>query len=192
MFSVVGDAPIRHRISGILFHPFISWCEETTMKTTIALALITASIIGAASGYAAQDEKKQSATKAGEMQRGSMGMMDEKQMAQMQGRMKQMQEQMDRMHKTKDPKERQKLMQEHMQTMNEGMNMMRGMGGGMMMGMMGGKPGGMGQGMMGGNGMSGADPKQRQDMMEKRMDMMQMMMEQMMQHQQMMEPAPAK
>jgi hypothetical protein len=160
------------------------------MKTSIALALTTALMVGAASGYAAQDEKKPSAGKPVQMQPGGMGMMDEKQTAQMQERMKQMQEQMDRIHKTRDPKERQKLMQEHMQTMNEGMKMMRGMGGGMMMGMMGGKPGGMGPGMMGGG--QGIDPKQRQDMMEKRMDMMQMMMEQMMQHQQMLQPVPAK
>ena len=56
------------------------------------------------------------------------------------------------------------------------------MGGGMMMGMMGGKPSGMGPGMMSGG--QGMDPKQREDMMEKRIDMMQ--------HQQMMQPAPAK
>jgi periplasmic protein CpxP/Spy len=43
-----------------------------------------------------------------------------------------------------------------------------------------------------GPGMKGGDPKQRQEMMEKRMDMMQMMMEQMMQHDQMMESMPAK
>jgi len=152
------------------------------MKTSIALALTTALMVGAASGYAAED-KKAPAAKASQMQPGGMGMMDEKQMAQMQ-------EQMDRIRKTKDPKERQKLMDEHMRSMNEEMTMMRGMGGGMMMGMMGGKPGSMGPGMMGGG--QGMDPKQRQDMMEKRMDMMQMMMEQMMQHQQMMQPAPAK
>jgi hypothetical protein len=167
-------------------------CKEMYMKPSIVLALLSASIIGTAAGYAAQGEKGPTSAQPGQMQPGGMGMMDEKQMAQMQERMKQMQEQMDRIHKTKDPKERQKLMQEHMQTMNEGMNMMRGMGGGMMTGTMGGKPGGMGPGMMGGGGMSGMDPKQRQDMMEKRMDMMQMMMEQMMQHQQMMQPAPAK
>lgn len=103
-----------------------------------------------------------------------MGMMDDKQMAQMQDNMKRMQQQMDKVHQTKDPKERQKLMQEHMQTMQTNMQMMRGMGG----------P------MMGGHG--GMDPKQRQEMMEKRMDMMQMMMEQMMQHDQMMQGMPAK
>jgi hypothetical protein len=59
-------------------------------------------------------------------------------------------------------------MQEHMQTMQENMQTMHGMGGPMMMG---GKPGATGPGMMGG------DPKQRQEMMEKRIDMMQMMMQ---------------
>ena len=44
------------------------------MKTSIALALMTASIIGAASGYAAED-KKPPATKPGQMQPGGMGMM---------------------------------------------------------------------------------------------------------------------
>ena len=111
-----------------------------------------------------------------------MGMMDEKHMAHMQDNMKIMQDQMKKVRATKDPKERQKLMQEHMQTMQKNMEMMRGMGG-PMMATMGGQDGGQ---------MSGMDPKQRQEMMEKRMDMMQMMMEQMMQHDQMMQPAPAK
>ncbi len=62
----------------------------------------------------------------------------------------------------------------------------KGMGGPTMMGMMGSKPGATGPGMMGG------DPKQQQEMMGRRMDMMQMMMEQMMQHGQMMESTPAK
>ena len=86
---------------------------------------------------------------------------------------------MDKIRKTTDPKERQKLMQEHMQAMQANMEMMRGMGGPMMMG--GQKGGAM-----------GGDPKQRQEMMEKRMDMMQMMMEQMMQRDQMMQSMPAK
>jgi hypothetical protein len=116
-----------------------------------------------------------------------------------------MQQQMDRIRQTKDPKERQKLLQEHMQSMQEGMSMMRGMGGPMMMGMMGGQKdamgpgmmgggqkGGMGPGMMGGGPMAGMDPKQQQEFTQRRMDMMQMMMEQMMQHDQMMQPAPAK
>ena len=43
-----------------------------------------------------------------------------------------------------------------------------------------------------GGAMMNADPKQRQDMLEKRMDMMQMMMEQMMRHNQMMGSMPTK
>jgi hypothetical protein len=59
---------------------------------------------------------------------------------------------------------------------------------------MGGQHGAMGSGMGGGAMMSGgpADPKHREQMTERRMDMMQMMMEQMMQHQQMMPTVPAK
>ena len=161
------------------------------MKPKLVLAVVTATIVAATSAYA-QNEGKGSATKPGQMQHGGVGGMDEKQMAQMQERMKQMQEQMDRIHKTADPKERQKLMQEHMQSMNETMKMMHGMGGGMMMGMTEGKTGAMGHGMMGNGGKAGMDPRQRQDMMEKRMDMMQMMMEQMMQHDQLMQRSPAK
>ena len=79
-------------------------------------------------------------------------------------------------------------MQKHMQTMQANMQMMRGMGGPMM-----GAQGNMGMGSgTGGGQISGMDPKQRQDMMEKRMDMMQMMMEQMMQRDQMMQGMPAK
>lgn len=108
-----------------------------------------------------------------------MTMMDEKHMAHMQERMKIMQAQMERIHKAADPAERRKLMQEHMQSMRDGMNMMRGMGGPMM-------GGGKGRGMMGG------DPKQREEIMERRMDMMHLMMEQMMHHQQLSQPAPAR
>jgi hypothetical protein len=158
------------------------------MKPCTKHGLLSATLVTLAlsSPIAPAQDTKPAPAKPGAMQPG-MGMMDDKMMAQMQERMKLMQAQMERMRKATDAAERRKLMQEHMQTMHEGMNMMRGMGGGMMMGMMGGKPGGMGHGMAGG------DPKQRQEMMEKRMDMMQMMMEQMMQHQQMMmQSAPAK
>jgi len=155
------------------------------METRFALLVIAASVIGTASIHAAQNEKSPPAQSV-QMQHGQMPRMDDKQMAQMQERMKEMQSQMERIHKTKDPNERRKLMQEHMESMNQGMKMMRGMGGGMTMGMMGGQSGGMGPGMMRDDGKPAMDPKQRQDMMEKRMDMMHMMMEQMMQHQQMM------
>ncbi len=116
----------------------------------------------------------------------AMSMDMDKQMPQMQENMKKMQQQMEKLRATSDPKERQKLMQEHMQTMQENMKAMRGMNGPTMMGMMGSKPGATGHGMMGG------DPKQQQEMMGRRMDMMQMMMEQMIQHDQMRESVPAK
>lgn len=91
--------------------------------------------------------------------------MDPKMQQPMTERMKQMQGEMQRIHETKDPAEQAKLMQDHMKHMQEGMQMMRGMGGAGRQGM---------------------------PMMEQRMDMMQMMMEQMMQHQEMMQPRPAK
>ena len=94
--------------------------------------------------------------------------------------MKTLQQQMEKLRATTDPKERQKLMQEHLQTMQENMKAMHGLGDPMMM-----------SGPKGGPMMSG-DPTQREEMMEKRMDMMQMMREQMMQHTQMMESMPAK
>lgn len=113
--------------------------------------------------------------------RQAMGMDMDKQMTQMQENMKTMQQQMERLRTTTDPKERQKLMEEHMQTMQKNMTAMRSMGG-PTMNMMGGKSGSM----------MNMEPKQREEHMQRRMDMMQMMMEQMMQHEQMKEPAPAK
>ena len=147
------------------------------MKTSMLVVAIVACALAAP--IVSAQEKSAPAKPA-------MSMDMDKQMSQMQENMKKMQGQMDRIRKTTDPKERQKLMQEHMQSMQEGMNMMRGMGGPMMMGMMGGKPGATGPGMMGG------DPKQQQEMLGRRMDMMQMMMEQMMQHDHAMQQLPSK
>jgi hypothetical protein len=143
------------------------------MKSVITTSMLAVLALSTPAAIAAEN------TPAKPMAGKSMGMMDDKQMAQMQDNMKRMQEQMDKVHQTKDPKERQKLMQEHMQTMHSNMQMMRGMGGPMM-------------GGRGGGPMAGMDPKQRQDMMEKRMDMMQMMMEQMMQHDRMNQGMPPK
>lgn len=115
----------------------------------------------------------------------------DKQWAEMQENMKKMQAQMEKIHQTTDPKEREKLLQEHMRTMEDTMQVMRGMGGGMMMGMMdGGKTGGgmMGGGMMGGQGSPGATPDK--NIMERRMDMMHMMMEQMMGHERALQETP--
>lgn len=113
----------------------------------------------------------------------AMNMDMDKQMPQMQESMKKLQAQMDRIHRTKDAKERQRLLQQHMQAMQENMQMMRGMGG-PTMGTMDGKPGAMVPGMTDG------DTMKRQEMTEKRMDMMQMMMEQMMQRDQAKESMP--
>jgi hypothetical protein len=113
-----------------------------------------------------------------------MGMMDMEQMQQRMQKMQQMQQMMDRINKSKDPQERQRLMQEHMEKMHDMMTNMRGM---MEPGMMG--KGMMDKGMMQGGGSGdnmGAAQKdtmpmlQRQQMMEKRLDMMQGLMEQMM------------
>lgn len=156
---------------------------------------VIAVAVGLSTSVALAQDTKPTPGKPGAMQPGGMEMMmDEKTMAAMQERMKTMHQQMEKIRATSDPKERQKLMQEHMRAMQDGMGMMRGMGGPMMMGMGGGQKGAMGAGQKGGMGpgMMGGDPKQRQEMMERRMDMMQMMMEQMMQHQQMMHSAPAK
>jgi len=89
----------------------------------------------------------------------------------MQANTKRMQSQLEQMVKSKDPAQRQKLMQEHMQTMQENMMAGKSMMGGMMDcpmmkdGMMGG-----GMGMMGGKGGMGASGGD--DMMAKRMEMM--------------------
>ena len=146
------------------------------MKHYLALALVAALPF-----YAAAADGPRGTPPVGAMAHGDM----DKQMAGMQDSMKRMQQQMDRARQSKDPKERQKLMQEHMQSMQEHMTMMRGMGGGMMMGMMGGKQQGPGPAM-------GGDPTRRMDMMERRMDMMQMMMEQMMHHDAAASPLPAR
>ena len=127
------------------------------MKNPILFAILTALTLNAP--YAAA----QTAPKA----EGKPAAMDmDKQTVQMQENIKKMQQQMDRIHQAKDPKERHELMDEHAKTMQENMQMMRGMGGPMMMDTMGGQKGGMGPGMMGGgqmmggNPMAGMDPKQ--------------------------------
>ncbi len=73
--------------------------------------------------------------------------------------MQKMQKQMQQIHASKDPAERKRLMDEHMKSMQGTMPMMSGMG-----------------------ARAGADPSQRMQMMEMRMDMMHKMMEQMLQH----------
>ena len=91
-------------------------------------------------------------------------------MARMDAQMKTMRDMHEKMMSAKTPEERNKLMADHMKSMQDGMAMMNMMGGSGM--------GGMG-GMQGGKPMPG-DLNQRQQMMEKRMDMMQSMMQMMM------------
>ena len=110
-------------------------------------------------------------------------------------KMKAMREMHEKMAKAKTPEERNALMAEHMKVMHEGMAAMN------MMNMMGGMGGMQGmQGMQGMGPMSGASApragapmrmgeRQRHQMMEKRMDMMQHMMQMMMDR---MPAAPAK
>jgi hypothetical protein len=149
------------------------------MKTAIMISTIVACALSAP--FVSAQDKSAPAKPA-------MNMDMDKHMSQMQEKMKAMQVQMDTIHTVTDSAVRQRLMQEHMQAMQENMKAMRGMGGPMMMndqkggGMMGGSKGGMKDG----------DMMKHHAMMEKRMDMMQMMMEQMMQHDQAMEPMPAK
>lgn len=126
---------------------------------------------------AAQPPGQGSGMTGGGMMSGGM-MMSGGDMQRMQDQMRKMQMQMDDIRKTTDPKKRDRLIDEHMQSMQDGMEMMRGMGGGMMQGMMGGDMH-SGKAMQGGNMPKADDMMGRMDMMEKRMDMMQMMMEQM-------------
>lgn len=104
----------------------------------------------------------------------SMGTSD--QMAKMDAQMKSMQAMHDKMMNAKTPEERSKLMAEHMKTMRDGMTMMEGMSGTGMKGMKGMKDM---KDMKDMQGMSG-DIGAHQQMLEKRMDMMQSMMKMMM------------
>ena len=140
------------------------------MKTSILVAAIVACALSAPI-VSAQDKSAPA--------KPAMSMDMDKQMPQMLENMKKLQTQMEKIRKTTDPKERRKLLQEHMQAMQAGMNMMQSVGGPMMMRMLGDKPG-------------TSDPKQQQEMMAWRMDMMQMMMEQVIQHDQMTESRPIK
>ena len=174
------------------------------MKANILIAvtiLLTGSGLALAAGQSQEHEAHHpepagsSAPGAPAMAGGGMPMMQE--------HMQKMQAQMEEIHKTSDPDKRDKLIQSHMDSMNEMMKKMQGMHSGKPMmggpGMMGGSKDGMmgGPGMMGGskNGMTGGpgmmggskggmmEMMNRQQMMGRRMDMMQMMMDQMMQHQ---------
>ncbi|MCO6414517.1 MAG: hypothetical protein J5I92_17420 [Thiogranum sp.] len=95
-------------------------------------------------------------------------------MQKMQARMQEMRQQMETIRNTEDPDKRDMLIDEHMKSMQESMNMMSGMGGGMM--------GGQQK-----EGKTGDDMMMRMNRMEQRMDMMQMMMDQMVQSQEVVE-----
>src|ERR1035437_3055488 len=149
------------------------------MKSSV---LITAFIACALSAPIVSAQEKAPPTKP------AMSMDMDKQMPQMRENMKKMQQQMEKIQATSDPAERQKLMQDHMQTMQENMKVMHSMGGSMMSGgqhgvmMLGGKKGEM----------ASSEMMKRNEMMDKRLDMMQMMMEQMIQHARAVELMPAK
>jgi hypothetical protein len=152
---------------------------RTALETAAcALALPPLTVYAEQAHHPEQQEIKGAMPAQGQPAMGGM-------MEKMKKHMKKMMQQMDAIHKTDDLEKRDKLLQEHMQSMREGMQMMRGMGGGMMKGMMGEGGGGM----MKGGGMTQSDSKSpgddkdmRHRTMEQRLDMMQMMMEQMMQH----------
>ena len=91
-------------------------------------------------------------------------------MAQMDTHMKMMRETHDKMMQAKSPEERNAMMAMHMKQMQDGMAMMGGMGSGTMPGMAG----------MQGKSPMGGDMATRQQMMEKRMEMMHSMMQMMM------------
>jgi hypothetical protein len=98
-------------------------------------------------------------------------------MAMMDKHMKAMGEMREKMSRAGAPQERQALMAEHKKVMHEAMGMMGGMGSGGMKGM----------GAMKSGAEAPADLAARQQMLEKRMDMMQSMMQMMMDRM----PAPA-
>jgi hypothetical protein len=147
------------------------------MKKILVLVAVAAITVQTSSVYAVDNSQsaKQGQNKTMQMgaDKGDMGMMKQN--------MQEMMKQMDEIHSTKDPKKREQLMHAHMLNMHKGMQMMRSMGGDMMMAM---KNDGKGGGAMMKQGMDGnMDCKgkgMRHQMMVERMDMMQMMMEQMM------------
>lgn len=137
-------------------------------KTLIALCAATASM--GAFAQAAEEHQAHhpagAASAAGPVKKAPVKAMGADKMAAMDQHMKSMQAMHEKMMAAPTPEARQALMAEHMKTMQEGMTMMK---------------------QMGGKGMKG-DMASRQQMMEKRMDMMVSMMQMMMDR---MPPAPA-
>jgi hypothetical protein len=98
-----------------------------------------------------------------------------KQVAQLQGQMKKMQEQMNRIQKTTDAKERQKLLQEQLLTMRESLKLLSESAGGPL--------GSMSEAQL------ASELKKRQDLLERRMHVLQLMMDHMIQREQIMQTA---
>ena len=147
----------------------------TTNKTSTMIAALTLALAGSAFAADVAPPPKEAA--AATKKAPAIAMMDAK--------IKTMHDMHEKMKAAKTPEERHALMGEHMKTMQDVMGTMGDMGmmGGM--GAMGGKGGmGMGGGM---HGQMPLDMATRQQMMEKRMEMMGAMMQMMMDR---MAPAP--
>ncbi len=158
------------------------------MKTSILVAAIMSGALAAP--FASAQDKSLSAPAVSAQKKSSparQAMRVDMDMSQMQENVNTMRQQMEKLQATTDPQERQKLLQAHMQTMQESMQAMHGMCGPMLMG-----DGQSGGAKSGHKHTTRGDMTQRQEIMEKRMDMMQMMMEQMMQHEQAIQSMPAK
>ena len=150
------------------------------MKNAIILALLAASLAAAPAWADEKEDHYKEGTKGV-----TPHMLKPEQLEQMkkhndgmEKHLNDMQALMEKMHTTKDPKERRKLMDEHMKSMRDMMKGMRGSSDEMKMGMMSGGP-------KSGEPMPEGE-KQRQYLLEKRIDMMNMMMEQMGQREDMM------
>ena len=159
------------------------------MKLARSLALALAVSTIGVSTWAAQHDQKQAppATGAPSGPASSKAMTGKSgpDMTAMDTQMKVMQEMHDKMMAAKTPEARNALMADHLKTMQDSMRMMNGTAdgmGGMMGDRMGGMKGDMKAGLKGGMAA-------RQQMMEKRLDMMQALMQMMMDRQ---PAAPAK
>ncbi len=149
------------------------------IRTVLVAALLGAGAAAIGAQAAEEDHYKQGTAGVSPHE---MGGFDERRMKehndQMEAHLKEMQALMDKMHQTKDPRERQRLMQDHLKQMQALHKQMHSTRDDMTMGMMGG-------GMRGGGPMPEGE-KQRQYLLEKRLDMMYMLMDMMMQTDEMM------
>ena len=135
------------------------------MKNLTMTALIAA-VAFAAPAFAEDAHHPQAAVSTPKAAKaGPSNMQANEAMGKMDQQMRQMHEMHQKMMATKTPEERNAFMADHMKAMQGGMAMMGGMGA-------------EGQGMM--KGRMPSDPAARQQMMEKRMDMMESMMQMMM------------